>query len=60
MTTHDLALTETATAMQPQVGNIHFADEVVDGELTFDYQLRPGVVQKSNALALMRSLGLDV
>ena len=28
--------------------------------MTFDYQMRPGVVQKSNALALMRAVGLDV
>ena len=28
--------------------------------MSFDYLLRPGVVQKSNALELMRSVGLDV
>jgi len=26
----------------------------------FDYALREGIVEKSNALALMRSIGLDV
>jgi hypothetical protein len=26
----------------------------------FDYRLRPGVVEHSNALALMRAVGLDV
>ena len=31
-----------------------------DGRMSFDYQLRPGVVKKSNALELMRSIGLDV
>jgi hypothetical protein len=31
-----------------------------DGRMRFDYRMRPGVVQKSNALALMRSVGLDV
>jgi hypothetical protein len=30
------------------------------GKLCFDYLLRPGVVRGSNALELMRSLGLDV
>ena len=29
-----------------------------DGQLRFDYRMRPGVVAKSNALALMRSVGL--
>jgi len=28
--------------------------------MSFDYKLRPGVVTKSNAVALMRSMGLDV
>ena len=28
--------------------------------LTFDYRLRPGIVQSSNALALMRAIGLRV
>jgi hypothetical protein len=28
--------------------------------MTFDYVLRPGVVQSSNALRLMRAVGIDV
>jgi hypothetical protein len=32
----------------------------VDGRITFDYRLRPGVVARSNALALMRAVGLEV
>jgi hypothetical protein len=28
--------------------------------MAFDYQMRPGVVEKSNALELMRAIGLDV
>ncbi len=34
--------------------------ELADGTLRFDYRLRPGVVTRSNALDLMRSVGLDV
>jgi DNA mismatch repair ATPase MutS len=33
---------------------------VKDGEIAFDYRLRPGVVQHSNALALMKAVGLEV
>src|SRR5262249_2424575 len=60
ITTHDLALTDIADRLSPQAENAHFADEFHDGAMTFDYRLRPGVVRHSNALALMRSVGLDV
>jgi DNA mismatch repair ATPase MutS len=39
---------------------VHFEDELVDGRIVFDYRMRPGVVERSNALALMRAVGLDV
>jgi len=60
-TTHDLALAEVAGRIGPSVSNVHFADHVgEDGRLAFDYKMRPGVVRQSNALALMRAVGLDV
>jgi DNA mismatch repair ATPase MutS len=60
LTTHDLALTEIAEALGQAATNRHFEDRLEDGALVFDYQLRPGVVRRSNALELMRSVGLDV
>jgi DNA mismatch repair ATPase MutS len=60
VTTHDLALAEVAEALRPRAANVHFADELIDGALHFDYRLRPGVVTRSNALELMRAVGLDV
>jgi MutS-like protein len=61
VTTHDLALTAIgATAADGRVRNAHFEDHVEDGAMRFDYLLRDGVVTKSNALELMRSVGLDV
>jgi hypothetical protein len=59
VTTHDLALTELAGPGGP-LANAHFEDQVRDGEIAFDYRLRPGVVQHSNAIALMRAVGLRV
>jgi hypothetical protein len=59
-TTHDLALTDLVAALAPRAANAHFADRFDGGGLEFDYHLRPGVVGTSNALALMRSVGLDV
>ena len=59
VTTHDLALTEIGSSI-PGTENVHFADSLKDGEMSFDYTLRPGVVKKSNAIELMRLVGLDV
>ncbi len=60
ITTHDLALTALPEHLGPGARNVHFQDELNNGELYFDYRLRPGVVQHSNALALMRAVGLIV
>lgn len=60
VTTHDLALTRIVEASEGRLANVHFEDHLEDGVMEFDYRLREGVVEKSNALALMRSVGLDV
>jgi len=60
VTTHDLALARLADALVPRAANFHFEDQLEDGRMVFDYRLHPGVVQKSNALALMRAVGLEV
>lgn len=58
LTTHDLALTESAAALGSDVRNVHFVDHLENGEMRFDYRLHEGVVTKSNALELMRHVGL--
>jgi hypothetical protein len=60
VTTHDLALARVAEALAPRAANVHFEDQVVEGRVQFDYRLRPGVVTRSNALELMRAVGLAV
>ena len=60
VTTHDLALTRIQATLDGNVRNVHFEDQIVDGEMSFDYKLREGVVPKSNALDLMRWIGLKV
>ncbi|UCE86364.1 MAG: DNA mismatch repair protein MutS, partial [Deltaproteobacteria bacterium] len=60
VTTHDLALTRITDALGDRARNVHFEDHLEDGEMRFDYALRDGVVAKSNAIALMRAVGLDV
>ncbi len=60
VTTHDLALAQIAEELAPRAANVHFEDHLEGGKMTFDYLLRPGVIERSNALELMRSVGLDV
>jgi MutS domain V len=60
ITTHDLALASIADELGPKAANVHFEDSVENGEIHFDYRMRPGVVRKSNAIELMRSVGLEV
>jgi hypothetical protein len=58
ITTHDLALAGIADELGAKAANVHFEDHVENGEIRFDYRMRPGVVRKSNALELMRGIGL--
>jgi hypothetical protein len=58
VTTHDLALSEIVDDPEVRAVNVHFEDRLEDGKMVFDYRVRPGVVRTSNALALMRTLGL--
>ena len=60
VTTHDLALAEVADSLAPRSANIHFEDHLEDGKMAFDYRLHPGIVERSNALDLMRAVGLKV
>ena len=58
--THDIALWTLEEERKGKVINQHFTDVVVNGEMLFDYKLRPGVVRTSNALRLLTLAGIDV
>ncbi|MBI3447355.1 MAG: DNA mismatch repair protein MutS [Acidobacteria bacterium] len=60
ITTHDLALAHIADFPAAAARNVHFEDHIEGGKITFDYVMRAGVVTKSNGIALMRAVGLDV
>jgi hypothetical protein len=60
VSTHDLALTAIPQQIGSRAINCHFEDHLEEERLAFDYKLYPGIVQTSNALALMRSIGLEV
>jgi MutS-like protein len=60
ITTHDLALTAIADSLSTRAANMHFEDRFEGGEIVFEFRMKPGPVTRSNALALMRSVGLDI
>jgi MutS domain V len=63
VSTHDLALADDPRLAQSAV-SVHFTDTVGEGPdappMSFDYQLRPGVATTTNALRLMRLIGLEL
>jgi hypothetical protein len=60
LTTHDLTLTGVADLIGVRARNVHFADRLDGGNVTFDYTMRPGVVPHGNALAILRAAGIAV
>ncbi|HTC88817.1 MAG TPA: hypothetical protein VK686_10995 [Bryobacteraceae bacterium] len=55
LSTHDLALTEMAGAV-----NVHMGSRTEGDPMDFDYRLKPGVTTESNALAIARLAGVPV
>jgi hypothetical protein len=60
VTSHDLALAEIAVSLHPRAQNVHFEDHLEGDRMAFDYKIKPGPVQRGNALGLMRAVGLEV
>jgi hypothetical protein len=60
VSSHDLGLADLEAESGGKVVNVHLEELVEDGKMTFDYQLKPGVVTTANALRLMKVIGIDV
>jgi hypothetical protein len=58
--THDVELAALEQTDSARIENVHFTDVMIDGEMRFDYRLRPGIVRTSNALRLLAMAGIDV
>jgi hypothetical protein len=56
--THDLELTKLADSFKDKLKNMHFAEKNSADKLSFDFKLKQGVVQSSNALAILEREGL--
>jgi DNA mismatch repair ATPase MutS len=59
ISTHDLELTTLASSL-PNLHNYHFREEVIDGQMVFDYKLHDGPCPTTNALKIMELAGLPV
>jgi DNA mismatch repair ATPase MutS len=60
VSTHDLGITALERELSGRVTNVHFEEQIAADAMTFDYVLGPGIVHSSNALRLMRAIGIDV
>ena len=60
VTTHDLSLAELARVPGSTLVPVHFQDVLEDGRMRFDYTLREGVVESTNALRVLALAGIPV
>ncbi|WP_199243113.1 DNA mismatch repair protein MutS [Vitiosangium sp. GDMCC 1.1324] len=60
VTTHDLSLASLAEEYSGRVLNMHFRDHLENGKMVFDYRLRMGVVDTTNALRVLKMAGVPV
>jgi DNA mismatch repair ATPase MutS len=60
LSTHDLALTEIAGNPALRGVNVHMQSESPDEPLVFDYRLKLGILRKTNALAIVKMLGIRI
>jgi hypothetical protein len=60
VSSHDLGLVELEALTAGRVKNVHFEDHLEGGKMAFDYRMKDGAVSTSNALRLMRQVGIAV
>jgi MutS domain V len=60
LSTHDLALTEIARAEGMRGSNFHMGSRDGHDPMDFDYLLKPGVTEETNAIAIARMAGVPV
>jgi DNA mismatch repair ATPase MutS len=60
LASHDLDLCSLESRYPIEVSNYHFDISLVEGQLQFDYRLRPGVCRNMNASFLLGQIGLQL
>jgi hypothetical protein len=57
---HDLALAALEKEYPQTITNYHFDSTIIDNEIVFDYKLKEGVCQSTNASLLMKKIGIEI
>lgn len=60
ISTHDLGLTQLEKEIPDKIRNFHFNIVNIDNDLDFDYKLKEGVSQTTNAAMLLKKIGLEL
>ena len=60
LATHDLELTKLEKDYTGTISNYHFDGYIQGDRLLFDYKLKAGICQSSNALVLMKKVGIKI
>lgn len=60
VSTHDLELGDLEEKRDLKIKNYHFCEGYEGDRITFDYKLRPGISTTSNAIYLMKMVGIDI
>jgi DNA mismatch repair ATPase MutS len=58
--THDVELGKLKETYPENILNYHFDAQINDGELYFDYLLKPGICKSLNASILMKKIGIEL
>ena len=53
--THDISIAEN---LENECDCYFFSDDVRDGRMYFDYQLRRGIIRSTNAIRMLKEIGL--
>ena len=59
VSTHDLKLGELEKSIK-KIRNYHFSSSIIREEIVFDYKLREGICESTNASQLMAKIGINI
>ena len=58
--THDLQIAELEHNYPAYIRNFYFDIQIKNGEMLFDYKIKPGACKTFNASLLLKQIGIEV